>query len=469
MRQRILLVVMTGLALLVPAAAASASSSQYTTVEAPGELLYGGNPGPALDEVESLGAQAIRLLVNWREIAPEPDAKSAPSFNATDPSAYPDDAWNVYDTAITSARARGIRVHLSITGPAPDWATRKHDGLTKPDPAAFGKFATAVGRRYGKQVAVWSIWNEPNLGKLLKPIAKNQSATVYRNLYLKAYAGLRSARVRAPIVLGEFAPRGNRLKDQGTIAPLAFLRSMLCLDKHYRRARGKRCAKVPAQGVAVHPYSTAAGPFLTPPNKDDVTIGVLSRLTTAIDKAAKAGAITGGRLPIYVTEFGVQSYPDKRLGVPLDKQSDFRSISERIAYLDKRVKAFSQYLLRDDAPTGSHSAFESGLFLYKNRQAKPALEGFRMPLVVVPSKKASRATLWGLVRPARSAKKAGTVTIQFADKGKRWRKLANQRFGRSGYWKRAVNTKKGRAFRVIWKAPDGTKHVGPKTVARTRP
>ena len=470
-RQRILLVVMTGLALLVPVTAASASSSQYTTVEAPSELLNG-NPGPALDEIEGLGAEAIRLLVTWRSVAPDPDARTMPSFNATDPAAYPEANWGVYDTAITSARARGIRVHLTITGPAPDWATpAKRDGLTKPNASEFGRFATAVGRRYGRQVAVWSIWNEPNLGKLLKPIAKNQSAKVYRELYLKSYAGLRTAGVRAPIVLGELAPNGNSLKDQGTIKPLVFLREMLCLNKNYKpvKVKGRKCAKVATQGVAIHPYANRAGPFLKPP-ADNVTIGVLDRITTAVDKAAKAGAITGGRLPIYVTEFGVQSLPDRRLGVSLAKQSDFRSIAERIAYLNPRVKAFSQYLLRDDPGTGfEYGAFESGLYLYKGRKAKPALEGFRLPLVVVPSRSSKRATLWGLVRPARTAKKAGSVTLEYADKGRGWRKLATQRFSRSGYWKRTVNTKAGRAFRVIWTAPDGTKHTGPKTVAHTRP
>src|SRR5690606_3892522 len=153
-------------------------------------------------------------------------------------------------------------------------------------------------------------------------------------------------------------------------------------------------------------------------------------------------------------EFGVQSLPDRRLGVSLAKQSDFRSIAERIAYLNPRVKAFSQYLLRDDPGTGrEYGAFESGLYLHKGRKAKPALEGFRLPLVVVPSRSCKRATLWGLVRPARMARKAGSSRIEYADKGRGWRKLATQRFSRSGYWKRNVNAEPGRAFRVIWTAP----------------
>jgi hypothetical protein len=465
-RQRILLVAMTGLALLVPAVTASANSKQFTTVEAPRELLSG-SPGQALDQVKSLGADAIRIQLSWRGLAPSPDANRTPSFNATDPAAY--SGWERYDAAVDGARARGLKVQVTVSGSAPDWATAKHDGLTRPDATAFGKFATAAGRHFGSKVSWWSIWNEPNLGKFLKPIAKNESATVYRNLYLKAYAGLRSAGVRAPVLVGELAPIGNSLRDTGTIRPLQFLRSMLCLDKSYKRVKGTRCAKLPTQGLALHPYSTAAGPFLTPP-ADNVTIGVLSRATSALDKAARAGAIPA-RLPIYVTEFGVQSYPDKRVGVPLAMQSDYRSIAEYIAYSNSRVKSFSQYLLRDDDDdTGGsrYGAFESGLFLFRDDKAKPSLQSFRLPLVVIASRSSSsRATLWGLVRPGKAARRGGSATLQYADTGKGWKQLASQRYSSSGYFKRAVSTKKGRKFRIVWTAPGGTKYTGPATVARS--
>ena len=231
-----LVVVVTCLALLAPAAAAHASARQITTVEAPGELLYGGAPDAALDTIADLGAGAIRLQLAWRDVAPDPDATRAPAFNATDPGAYPAAGWARYDAAIDAARARGLRVLLTITGPAPRWATRKRDGLTNPSATAFGRFATAAGRRYGTRVAWWSIWNEPNLGKLLKPLYKGRrgrtlaSAGIYRKLYLRAYSGLRTARVGAPILLGELAPQANGLRETGTIAPLAFLRGVLCLD-----------------------------------------------------------------------------------------------------------------------------------------------------------------------------------------------------------------------------------------------
>jgi beta-glucosidase/6-phospho-beta-glucosidase/beta-galactosidase len=169
-RHRILLVVVSCLALLVPAAVASANGSQFTTVEAPSELLSG-SPDAALDQIRDLGATAIRIQMSWSLVAPAPDAKKAPSFNQTDPNAYPAANWARYDAAIDGARARGLKVYLTVTGPAPRWATAaKKDQFTRPSPEAFSKFATAVGRRYGAKISWWSIWNEPNLGKLLKPI-----------------------------------------------------------------------------------------------------------------------------------------------------------------------------------------------------------------------------------------------------------------------------------------------------------
>ncbi len=114
-------------------------------------------------------------------------------------------------------------------------------------------------------------------------------------------------------------------------------------------------------------------------------IGVLPRLVTALDKAAKAGVVTK-KLPIYLTEFGIQSVPDPFFGVSLQRQAEYRSYSERIAYDNSRVAAFSQYLLTDDLPRADvpesqkYGGFESGLRTTGGK-AKPALDGFRLPLV----------------------------------------------------------------------------------------
>jgi Cellulase (glycosyl hydrolase family 5) len=466
-RHRILLVV-TMLAVLLLPASASANGSQFTTVEAPSELL-GGSPDAGLDTIKDLGATAIRIQVTWSQVAPDAGSKRAPSFNQTDPNAYPAGAWARYDAAVDGARARGLRVYLTLTGPAPVWATAaKRDGLTRPNAEAFGKFATAVARRYGSKISWWSVWNEPNLGKLLKPIYAGRrgrtlaSPGIYRQLYLQAYSGLRSAGVHAPILIGELAPRANSLRENGTVAPIAFLRAMLCLDGRYHKARS--CGKVSTQGFAMHPYTTQFGPFFRPQNPDDVTIGVLSRLTNALDRAAHAGALPA-HLPVYVSEFGVQSYPDRIAGVPLPTQSDFRSIGEHMAWQNPRVKSFSQYLLRDDRTiAGAFGAFESGLFLYKDGSPKPAYFGFRLPLVVARGR-GGRVALWGFVRPAHG--RAGSLQIQVEDRGRGWKPYATQRYGASGYWKRSAGTKAGREWRVQWTDPaTGKVWDGSATVAR---
>jgi hypothetical protein len=197
-------------------------------------------------------------------------------------------------------------------------------------------------------------------------------------------------------------------------------------------------------------------------NPDDVTIGVLSRLTRALDRAAHAGALPR-RLPIYVSEFGVQSYPDRSFGVPLPTQSDFRSIGEKMAWSNPRVKSFSQYLLRDDRTIeGAFGAFESGLFLNADGAPKPSYYGFRLPLVVT-KKPHGRVALWGLVRPAHG--RAGSVEIQVKDRTGGWKKLAAQRYAASGYWQRGAAAKAGRQWRVVWIDPvTGTEWAGSATI-----
>ena len=261
-------------------------------------------------------------------------------------------------------------------------------------------------------MSTWSIWNEPNQPQFLKPQYKSgkpASPKLYRKLYQAAYAGLRATPENASdtILIGETSPRGN----ENVVHPLAFLRGMLCLDSKYRKS--KSCGELDADGYAHHAYTTSAGPRFKPSNKDDVTIGVLSRLTTALDKAADAGALPK-HLPVYLTEFGIQSTPDKISGVSLAKQAAYMAISEHIAYVNPRVAAFSQYLLSDDPPRSEgykYGGFESGL-RSADGKTKPAYEGFRLPLAVEVY--GTSDVLWGLVRPQRAVSK---VTIERKPKG----------------------------------------------------
>ena len=189
---------------------------------------------------------------------------------------------------------------------------------------------------------------------------------------------------------------------------------MLCLNTKYRKT--KKCAKLDADGFAHHAYTTAKGPRFIPPDRRDVTLGVLSRLTVALDKAGKAKALPRG-LPIYLTEFGIQSRPDRIQGVSFAKQAAYLSIAEHMAYVNPRVRSFSQYLMADDPKRASdlnpYAGFESGLRTNKGKK-KPAYKAFRLPLAVEAYGPSD--VLWGLVRQNRAKTK---VTIEIDPPGKK--------------------------------------------------
>jgi len=442
------LTILVCLALLAPASA-SASKNQTLTFEAPRDLMNPVTRPAALNELQSLGVRSLRVILRWSDVAPGPAETQMPNFEPTDPEAY---AWGEYDELMAAAKARNWPVLLTVSGPVPKWATKaKLDNVTRPNATAFAAFMTAVGRKYGDQVNLWAIWNEPNQPQFLRPqYARGGRATsprIYRSLFLAGQRGLRKAGQGSDtVLLGETSPRGN----SRVVRPLAFLRGVLCLNARYKRV-GK-CGALSAGGYAHHAYTTRQGPTFKPPSRDDVTIGALSRLTKVLDRARAAGALTS-RLPIHLTEFGIQSTPDTISGVSLAKQVEYRAISEKIAYDNPRVVSFSQYLLRDSDPTGpkEYGGFESGL-RFADGKPKPSLPAFRLPLAV--QRRGSKATVWGLARPATGVT---SVTITYANKSSsRFLALKTVQTNGLGYFSFSTSHRAGRRWNVSWQGQTGS-------------
>jgi GH35 family endo-1,4-beta-xylanase len=443
------------LALLAPSHAL-ASSSQYTIFEAPTEMASGDDAlrQSTLDEISALGAKNMRVLLYWDSVVRSHNAKKKPaSLDERDPNSAGYD-FSRYDAIMQQAADRGIDVMLTVTGPVPRWATASKKGHTyKPSRARFEAFVEAVGKRYGSQVSSWSIWNEPNHPQFLTPQfvkRKPYSPLIYRALYQAALQGLGATGNGGDRILaGETAPRGT----PRVVAPVPFVRSFF---------RGK---KLKVSGFAHHPYTTKAGPFYRPRSRDDVTIGVLSRLTRALDRYSHHKG-----LGIYLTEFGIQSKPDPFVGVNQTKQAEYRSIAERIAYRNPRVRAFSQYLMRDDQPRkGSkairYAGFESGLRTSSGKE-KLAYKGFRLPLVADRTT-SRKVTLWGLVRPAGGAT---TAQLQYRDgKHKSWTALQDVATDPGGYFKATTSYGAKKSWRVSWQSSDGTVYTGPATHAYRAP
>lgn len=445
----------------VGAAPALGARNETVFFEAPSDLVNvsATRQAKTLRQLESLGVRALRIVLYWGTVAPNPNHKRRPNFNQASPAAY---HWGPYDRLVNKAATLHWTVLLTVSGPVPRWATpHGEDRYSDPSATDFGLFMHAVGKRYGTKVKLFSIWNEPNQLGFLKPQyvhGRLASPAIYRRLFLAGYSGLRASGNFSGmrVLMGETSPVGV----PGIPAPLAFLRGVLCLNSSYRPVG--HCSKLPADGYAQHPYSESQGPFWIPP-ADDVTIGTMGRLVAALDRAAAVGAINRG-MPVYITEFGVQSYPNTVQGVPVAKQAEFDAMAEQIAWRDPRIASFAQYLLRDDHPVyGYVVGFQSGLETYAGRQ-KPAYGGFRLPLVVTRTR--TGVSFWGLVRPA-----SGTTTlvVQYSSNGGRsWHGLTRENTDPRGAWTGAGRFLARRIWRVRWVTPGGAPLTGAPTRAYTR-
>lgn len=432
------------LGLVLGVQTATASSKQDVFFEAPRDLTAStasdATRALAFERLDSLGVKALRINLRWYDVAPARDDAGTPAFDATDPNAY---AWGQYAQVIDTAKQRGWKVLISLSSPVPKWATEAHgDTITRPIPAEFQRFATATARRFGGPTVLWSIWNEPNLPRYLQPQivgGKRVGGRIYRDLFLAGRDGIRAGgQASAPVLFGELAPVGGA--NDGRQYPLTFLRDALCLSSKDKFDRS--CARLTLDGVALHPYQFTGGKL----NKNDVTYRVLSRLVSALDKAAKAKAINA-KVPVYYTEFGIQSYPDKTFGVSPQRQYEIRARVERDAYANSRIRGFSQYLLTDDDALGG---FQTGL-VYANGKPKPSFNAFRLVLDAKPTGKRKRLSLWGLVRPA-----TGKTTVVIERKtGKRFTTWKKVRTKSNGAFTTTDSYRSTAQYRYRWTSPSG--------------
>ena len=327
MRRVLLTLLLVCAALAAMPGAALASAGQVMTFEAPRELLDDATRDRTLAELDGLGVDHVRQLVYWHDFAPNADSRVRPNFDASDPAAYPEGTWARLDRLFAAAQGSGISIQLTLTGPVPRWATKgRRDTVTEPSATEFGAFATAVGRRYGDRVSVWSIWNEPNHPGFLRPQYRRgrpASPAIYRRLFQAGARGLRgSGNQNDTILMGETAPIGN----EHLVSPIAFLRGALCLDSTGTRTRV--AAPLDADGYAHHPYTKRSGPRYRPP--DMTTSRSASSHASCGPSTARRGgraASRPGHLPDRVrrpeprpTRLSASHSPPGR--VPLDRRAD---------------------------------------------------------------------------------------------------------------------------------------------------
>jgi hypothetical protein len=337
-------------ALLAAAPDSHAARGMELALQDDATFLVGGKRVPrerALDYARSLGVTRIRVNLLWAYTMNEA------VYTARRKPAQVQYLFDQYDSLVDAAAEKGIRIHLSLTGPAPRWARPKpsiRQAWYKPSAREFGEWAGVVAEHFAGRVDRYSIWNEPNWKTWLGPL--KSAPALYRSLYQRGYDAIKDADRRAKVLIGETSPYG---RPGRSTAPLAFLRAVTCVNKKYKRARS--CPRLKADGYAHHPYDFRHAPGYQYPGDDNVTIGTLPRLTRALDKLSRARVLRktgGGRLPIYLTEYGY--FASGHRALPAKKRSRYLQQAYSIALRNSRVRSQLQYLLVAP-PRNSSSAF----------------------------------------------------------------------------------------------------------------
>jgi cellulase (glycosyl hydrolase family 5) len=298
----------------------------------------------------ALGVTRLRVNANWAYSMPTDQAEARLKPKQV--------LWSFpgLDSVIDAAAKHGIRVHLSPTGPAPAWASgdRMVSGY-RPNSRYFAEFVSALAAHVEGRVDRFSIWNEPNWRTWLGP--QRDAPALYRSLYRRGYAAIKKVDPRAKVLIGETSPYA---RTGFSTAPIAFLRSLSCVNKRWKRVR--RCPVLRADGYAHHPYDFLHAPSYRYPGADNATMGTLSNLTRALDRISRTGALRfngGGRMPLYLTEFGYFAAGDRAL--PAGQRSRYLAEAFDMALNNGRVRSQLQYLLvspPSDAPGGY---FNTGL------------------------------------------------------------------------------------------------------------
>ena len=453
---------------LLPAAASAGPRMEISMMD--DQLLLGASQARIdnnLSIIRAFGVDRLRVSAFWNQIAPQEDSRSRPAaFDASDPN-EPRYRFAALDRVVDSAARHGLRIMVSLSTPAPVWASRnprRDNKLWKPSPAEFASFTEAVVRRYGRVVDHWGISNEPNQGVWLQPQSDRVGAVaphVYRGLVQAAYPRIKTLDPDSVALVGELAAAGRQGRgDVVPLRPLRFLRALACRDSRYRPIRRGRCRNftpVPMDAIGHHPYQLLLAPGVRSRNRNDAAISDGRRLLRVVDRLTELGAFESGDgepLSVYYTEFGYQTNPpDPFAGVSLSEQRRYLQQAAYIAWATPRVRGLNQFRLTDGSLSGSGSQrfaeFQSGL-LFRNRRRKPAYRTFAHPFVI------SGDRFWGHVRPGGRH----SVRVEYRPRaGARFRRVAQVLTNAQGYFAFPLRGRRPGQYRYRYVNPAGTSGI----------
>ena len=274
----------------------------------------------AFARAKAIGASYLRINLVWES--------------------YRNDGFGPYDRAVNAARARGMRVQLTVMGnPSYLNGGRGYIGR-RPVVARYTRWIGQVARHFRGRVFAYAVWNEPNLGLFFLPQGK-PGQRLYGKLYRGAYRAVKRADRRAKVLIGETAPSNK---------PLRFLAGA---------AAGGRLV---ADGWAHHPYQFVK---VVPGRPEGRYTGIsnVAKMKRELRRLAAQHRLStpaGRPLPLYFTEFG---YPVQGAYYGIFSESmraDYALRSMRIARA-ARAEVMTWYQLYRPSAMASKTLWDTGL------------------------------------------------------------------------------------------------------------
>jgi hypothetical protein len=424
----------------------------------------------AFSMAQAAGASYVRLGVPWRSIAP---ASPTSAFVATDP-ASPEYNWTGIDVTVEDAAAEGLTPILDIVG-TPDWAYKNFpSGVNAGTPsiADLGDFAAALASHYNGFTLgvpaehVFQVWNEANNSLDLDPA----NGASYRAMVNAVADSVHAVDPTNLVVAGSLDPFGHPKTPKQkwySVAPLAFMRSLLCLSKGtHPHATCNDPARFDVWSH--HPY-TFGGPFGHAKLSDNIELGDLPRMRALLQAGVRLHhVVSDAPVQFWVTEFGWDTNPPRRHAASLSLAARWTAESLHQMWLSG-VSLVTWFLL-EDYP--SPSPYQSGLYFHSpalsDARPKPGLTAFRFPFVAYLQKRT--VSIWG--RDATSDKELVTIQRRHG-KGGSWRTVAHVTSNANGIflaklklkatkkdWLRAVAPGSGNSLAFSLTRPKETK-IGP--------
>jgi hypothetical protein len=254
--------------------------------------------------------------------------------------------------------------------------------------ADFAAYAGALVHAVPEVKAV-IVGNEPNLSTFWNPQfgtgGSDAAAPAYEDLLGRSYDAIKAARSDVLVVGGAVSPRGAD-RPQGsrpTHSPTKFIAD---LGAAYRSS-GR--TKPLMDAFAIHPYMQASSdsPVTAHPDNTTITIADYPKLVHLLDAAFRDTPQPARSLPVYYTEFGVQTpvpaskrrfytdldSPAASDVVPFATQAAFYRKALELAYCQPTVRGLFFFHTFDEP---SLNGWQSGLY-FADGSPKPSLPAFQ--------------------------------------------------------------------------------------------